>query len=61
MVRRSYFIGDAKSVASDLAAYHEAGVSWLHLSDLLPLAVDLEDGSGPMDRSYEVFRILRGA
>jgi phthiodiolone/phenolphthiodiolone dimycocerosates ketoreductase len=61
MVRKSYFIGDAKSVASNLEAYHEAGVSWLHLSDLLPIAIDLEDGSGPMDRSYEVFRILRGA
>jgi phthiodiolone/phenolphthiodiolone dimycocerosates ketoreductase len=59
MVRRSWFIGAPEKVAADLKAYQEAGISWIHLSDLLPLAIDIPPGETPMDRTYEVFRRLR--
>jgi phthiodiolone/phenolphthiodiolone dimycocerosates ketoreductase len=61
MVRKSWFIGSPEKVAADLKAFQEAGVSWLHLSDLLPLAIDIPADETPMDRTYEVFRILRGS
>ena len=59
MVRKSWFIGTPEKVAAELKAYQDAGVSWIHVSDLLPLAIDTPEGENPMDRTYEVFRLLR--
>ena len=59
MVRRSWFIGTPEKVAAELKGYHDAGVTWLHLSDLLPLAIDIEEGAGPNDRMLDVFRRLK--
>ncbi len=60
MVRRSWFIGSPEKVAGELRAYQDAGVSWIHVSDLLPLAIDIPPDETAMDRTYEVFKILRG-
>jgi phthiodiolone/phenolphthiodiolone dimycocerosates ketoreductase len=59
MVRKSWFIGTPEKVAADLKAYQDAGVSWIHVSDLLPLAIDTPPDENPMDRTYEVFKLLR--
>ena len=59
MVRRSWFIGSPEKVAGELRAYQDAGVSWIHVSDMLPLAIDIPPEETPMDRTYEVFKILR--
>jgi phthiodiolone/phenolphthiodiolone dimycocerosates ketoreductase len=61
MVRKSWIIGTPQEVAAELKAYQDAGVSWIHLSDLLPLAIDVSEGETPMDRTYEVFKIVRGS
>lgn len=59
MVRKSWFIGTPDQVAADLQSYIDAGVTWLHLSDLIPLSVGLPEGEDPMARTYEVFKDLR--
>lgn len=59
MVRKSWFIGTPEKVAAELKAFEDAGVSWIHVSDLVPIAIDIEEGATPMDRTYEVFKLLR--
>jgi phthiodiolone/phenolphthiodiolone dimycocerosates ketoreductase len=60
IARRSFLVGSPADVADQLQGFREAGASWIHVSDLLPLTTDLAPGEGPMDRTYEVFRRLRG-
>lgn len=60
MVRKSWIIGTPEQVATELQGFIDAGVSWLHLSDLVPLSIGTPDAEDPMQRTYEVFKRLKG-
>jgi phthiodiolone/phenolphthiodiolone dimycocerosates ketoreductase len=59
MSRKAWFCGSPADVASRLVPYIEAGVSFVHIGDLLPLALPLEEAPGAMQRSIATAAAVR--
>jgi phthiodiolone/phenolphthiodiolone dimycocerosates ketoreductase len=59
MVEKSFLRGTPQEIGSVLATYVEAGATLVAPGDLLPIALDLEDGASSVQRLLAICRELR--
>jgi phthiodiolone/phenolphthiodiolone dimycocerosates ketoreductase len=59
MVEKSFVSGSPAEIGGFLADYVEAGATFVAPGDLLPIALDLEDAAGSVNRLLDICRTLR--
>jgi phthiodiolone/phenolphthiodiolone dimycocerosates ketoreductase len=59
MSRLAWFCGDVETVADRIQPYIDAGVSFVHLVDLLPLTQPVEEGPRALQRGIELARAIK--
>lgn len=59
MSRKAWMLGTPQECADQVQEYIDAGVSWINLVDLLPLALDPEQAPEALRRQIEFCRILK--
>ena len=59
MMQKSFLSGSAKEVASQFAAYVEAGANWISPFDFLPAIMPPEEAQAAIADSIEVCRLLK--
>jgi phthiodiolone/phenolphthiodiolone dimycocerosates ketoreductase len=59
-IEKCFFIGTPATVAAQLQAYADAGVTWTMMADVMPFVVDIEQAADAGRRAVEVCAILKG-
>ena len=59
MSRKAWICGDVDYVADAVQPYLDAGVTWVHVVDLLPLALPAEEGPAALQRGINLGRAIK--
>jgi phthiodiolone/phenolphthiodiolone dimycocerosates ketoreductase len=60
IIEKCFFIGTPATVAAQLQAYVDAGVTWTMIADVMPFVVDIDQAADAGRRAVEVCAILKG-